>query len=62
VVAPIHPKAMPIILTIPDDVNRWLADAAEALALQRPFPDDALRICTLKGHLQMDATRWLDIL
>ena len=45
VVAPIHPKAMPVILTTPEEVDRWLeADTAEALALQRPLPDDALRI------------------
>jgi putative SOS response-associated peptidase YedK len=45
IVAPIHPKAMPIILTSPAEVDRWLeADMPDALALQRPLPDDALRI------------------
>src|SRR5271166_3106489 len=45
VVAPIHPKAMPVILTTPAEVDMWLeAETAEALALQRPLPDDALRI------------------
>lgn len=45
VVAPIHPKAMPVILRTADEVETWLsAPAAEALALQRPLPDDALRI------------------
>jgi putative SOS response-associated peptidase YedK len=45
VVAPIHPKAMPVILTIPGEVDLWLAaDAPKALQLQRPLPDDALRI------------------
>ncbi len=45
IVAPIHPKAMPVILTTPEEVERWLSgDAAEALTLQRPLPDDALRI------------------
>lgn len=40
-----HPKAMPVILTSRDDVHRWLtASTAEALALQRPLPDDALTI------------------
>ena len=44
-VAPIHPKAMPVILTTPEEVNLWLlADAPKALELQRPLPDDALRI------------------
>jgi putative SOS response-associated peptidase YedK len=45
IVAPIHPKAMPVILTTPAEFERWLeADTAEALALQRPLPDEALRI------------------
>jgi putative SOS response-associated peptidase YedK len=45
VVASIHPKAMPIILTTPEVVDLWLlADAPKALELQRPLPDDALRI------------------
>jgi putative SOS response-associated peptidase YedK len=45
VVAPIHPKAMPVILTTPAEIDLWLlADAPTALELQRPLPDDALRI------------------
>jgi putative SOS response-associated peptidase YedK len=45
IVAPIHPKAMPAILTAPDDFDRWLqADTLDALAFQRPLPDDAIRI------------------
>ncbi len=36
---------MPVILTTPDDVDLWLqAETPEALALQKPLPDDALRI------------------
>jgi putative SOS response-associated peptidase YedK len=45
VVAPIHPKAMPVILTTPEEVDLWLAaDAPKALELQRPLPNDTLRI------------------
>jgi putative SOS response-associated peptidase YedK len=45
VVAPIHPKAMPVILTTPVEIDRWLeADTPDVLALQRPLSDDALRI------------------
>jgi putative SOS response-associated peptidase YedK len=45
VVAPVHPKAMPVILTTRDEIDVWLRGSLpEALALQRPLPDDALRI------------------
>jgi putative SOS response-associated peptidase YedK len=45
VVAPIHPKAMPVILTSPAEVDLWLeGETPGVLALQRPLPDDALRI------------------
>jgi putative SOS response-associated peptidase YedK len=41
----IHPKAMPVILTTADEVETWMtAPADEALKLQRPLPDGALRI------------------
>lgn len=45
VVAPIHPKAMPVILTTQDECETWLQAPVEiALELQRPLPDDALQI------------------
>jgi putative SOS response-associated peptidase YedK len=44
-IAPIHPKAMPVILMTVAEVEQWLeAETPEALALQRPVADDALRI------------------
>ncbi len=44
-VGAIHPKAMPVILTEQTDIERWMtAPAEDALKLQRPLPDGALRI------------------
>ncbi len=44
-VGAIHPKAMPVILRTPEEMNVWMtAPAADALKLQRPLPDGALRI------------------
>ena len=44
VVAPIHPKAMPVILTEPDECRAWLAGGEDSLALQRPLASDRLEI------------------
>jgi putative SOS response-associated peptidase YedK len=45
VVAPIHPKAMPVILTTGEEFDLWLeGETVEALKLQRPSPDEMLKI------------------
>jgi putative SOS response-associated peptidase YedK len=45
IVAPVHAQAMPVILTTTDEIEPWMtAPAGEALRLQRPLPEDALRI------------------
>jgi putative SOS response-associated peptidase YedK len=44
VVAPVHPKAMPVILH-PEDHDRWLqAPMAEVLPLAAPFPSQLMAI------------------
>jgi putative SOS response-associated peptidase YedK len=45
IVAPIHPKAMPVILTTTDEFHLWReGETVEALKLQRPLPDGMLDI------------------
>ncbi|MNS80713.1 hypothetical protein D3C72_1144060 [compost metagenome] len=39
----VHPKAMPVILTEPDEIEAWMTTPWEiAKELQRAMPDDAL--------------------
>lgn len=53
--APVHQKAVPVILTKPADFDLWLeAETPDGLALQWPLSDDALRIVP-KGE-RMDAS------
>lgn len=45
VVAPIHPQAMPVILTTADECSAWLEPlVSEELALQRPLASGLLSI------------------
>src|SRR5580658_1918294 len=56
IVAPIHPKAMPVILTTAAEIDQWLeGETVDALELQRPLPDETLRIVA-KGEKQ-DSTK-----
>ena len=45
VVKPVHERAMPVILRTPEEVDVWMnAPRQVALELQRPLPDDAVKI------------------
>jgi putative SOS response-associated peptidase YedK len=44
-VGAVHPKAMPVILTTPEECAAWMtAPWEQARALQRPLPDGALQL------------------
>lgn len=54
-VAPLHPKAMPVILQ-PEDHDRWLAAGfEEALALQSPFPSQLMALGPDPDHAALEA-------
>ena len=54
-VGAIHPKAMPVILTKPEEVDAWMgAPWQEAVKLQRKLPDGSLQIVA-RGRKKDDA-------
>jgi putative SOS response-associated peptidase YedK len=59
VVKPAHAKAMPVILTTAKQMEVWMsAPADEALSLQRPAHDEALRIVA-RGEKKDGGETWV---
>ena len=57
-VGAIHPKAMPVILTTPDEWDTWLsAELANAGKLQRPLPKGSLTVVERGGKHDGEGTR-----
>ena len=58
VVRPVHAKAMPVLLATEAEHTLWLEGSVkDALALQRPFPDDGLRVVATQAAAPAQAQR-----
>ncbi|WP_157216630.1 SOS response-associated peptidase family protein [Flavisphingomonas formosensis] len=54
-VAPLHPKAMPVILQ-PEDYDRWLSAGFDgAITLQAPFPSQLMALGPNPDHADLEA-------
>ena len=55
----IHPKAMPIVLTMREVIDVWMnAPAADVLKLQRPLADNTLKIVARETKRTGAASRY----
>ncbi|MDB2439696.1 SOS response-associated peptidase family protein [Hellea sp.] len=44
IVAPIHPKAMPVILTSSEECEQWMSGGEKSFELQRPLPESLTKL------------------
>ena len=60
-VSAVHPKAMPVILTTPEQLEAWMtAPAGKVVAMQQPLSDGALRVVA-RGEKQDGAEATADL-